>query len=121
MDWACTVKEKYFEAFWVGRKRIEVRRRLPKIAVGDVLFICSKDEVVRCEVSDILTMDKSEAWDIYACLLCIEKPKYYGYLIGVDNVCLVWVKVIEKVTGDDLAKFRSAVGRNPQWFSKVKF
>lgn len=121
MEWACTVKEKYFEAFWVGRKRIEIRKRLPKITVGDVLFICSKNEVMRCEVSDILTMDKNEAWYIYACLLCIEAQKYYEYLQGVDDVNLVWVKVVEMVTGDDLVKFRSAVGRNPQWFSKVKF
>ncbi|MBQ2122753.1 MAG: hypothetical protein II200_02025 [Bacteroidaceae bacterium] len=121
MEWACTVKEEYFEAFLVGRKRIEVRRRLPKIAVGDVLFICGKNEIMRCEVSDILTMDKGETWNIYACLLCIEKQKYYEYLLGVDDVSLVWVKVIEKVTGDELAKFRSAVGKNPQWFSKVKY
>lgn len=121
MKWACTVKEKDFEAFWIGIKRVEVRRRLPKIAVGDDLFICNKDKVIRCEVSDVMTMDKSEAWYIYSCLLCIEKPKYYKYLIGVDDVSLVWVKVIEKVTGNNLAKFRSAVGKNPQWFSKVNF
>ncbi len=121
MYWACTVKRKYFDAIKDSRKRIEVRRRLPKIAMGDDLFICSKDEVIRCRVSDILTMDKSEAWYLYACLFCIEEQKYYEYLLGVDDVSLVWVKVIEKVMGDDLAKFRSAVGRNPQWFSKVNF
>ena len=120
MKWACTVKREYFDAIRDGRKRFEVRKKVPKIAVGDILFVCCKDEVIKCRVESVREMDKREAWYLFACSLCIDECLYYNYLIGYENVYLVGLRKIREVADKELIRFRSSVRRNPQWFCKVK-
>lgn len=121
MEWACTVKRKYFDAIKDGRKRFEVRKRLPKIVVGDILFVCCSDEVIKCRVISVEKRDKREAWYLFACRMCVDEMAYNNYLEGREDVCLIGLRMMRVVAGEELARFRSAVERNPQWFSKVKF
>lgn len=121
MEWACTVKRKYFDAIKDGRKGYEVRKRVPKINLGDVIFICCKNEVLRCRVAGVLTLEKERAWFLYAHKMCIEKKLFDKYLLNIENVSLIKLHVLKVVVGDELAEFRSVVGKNPQWFCKVKF
>lgn len=121
MNWACTVKRKYFDAIKDGRKKYEVRKRVPDIRKGDILFVCCKDEVVKCEVSSTLNLGVQRAWYLYACRMCVDERKYYEYLRQSDEVNLIGLRLIGKVTDKELMRFRSAVSRNPQWFCKVNF
>lgn len=121
MEWACTVKRKYFDAIKGGRKKFEVRRRVPCLKKGDLLFICCGDEVVVCVVVFLLKVNWVKAWHLYRNEMCIDLPAYMDYLEGIDGVNLIRLRVMGSVVGEELTKFRSAVGRNPQWFSKVKY
>ena len=121
MEWACTVKKKYFDAIRDGRKKYEVRKRVPNIRVGDILFICCGSEVIACEVVSVLKMDVEEAWHLYACKMCVERLAYCGYLQGENTVFLIGLNLLEEVTGKYMEVFRSKVNKNPQWFSKVRF
>lgn len=121
MEWACTVKRKYFDAIKDGRKKYEVRKRVPYLNEGDLLFICCGDKVVVCVVVFLLKVDKVKAWHLYKYEMCIDWPEYMDYLEGIDGVNLIRLRVMGSVVGEELKRFRSAVVRNPQWFSKVKY
>lgn len=121
MEWACTVKRKYFEAIKDGRKKYEVRKRVPYLKEGDLLFICCGDEVIVCVVAFLLKVDKVKAWHLYKDKMCIDLPAYMDYLEGIDEVNLVRLRVKGSVVGEELERFRSKIIRNPQWFCKVNF
>ena len=121
MEWACTVNRKYFDAIKGGRKEYVVRKRVPCLKEGDILFICCEDEVIKCEVESLLKMDKKKAWLLYKYEMCIDWIAYMNYVREIDEVNLVGLRVKGSVVGEELKRFRYAVVRNPQWFSKVKF
>lgn len=121
MEWACTVKKEYYDAMIEGRKRLEVRTRVPCIRLGDMLFVCCGNEIIQCKVCSVLKMDVERAWYLYADKMCIDERKYYSYLQGKDVVFLIGLWVVEKLTDEKRKVFRSVVPKNPQWFSKVKF
>lgn len=121
MEWACTVKRKYFDAIKDGRKKYEVRKRVPCLKEGDLLFICCGDEVIVCVVAFLLKVDKVKAWWLYKYEMCIDWIAYNNYVQEINEVNLIRLRVKGSVVGEELERFRSKIVRNPQWFCKVNF
>ena len=121
MEWACTVKRKYFDAIKDGRKKYEIRKKVPCLKEGDVLFICCENDVIKCEVVFLLKVGKVKAWSLYKYEMCIDCIAYNNYVQEINEVNLIRLRRKESVVGEQLKEFRSKVVRSPQWFCKIKY
>lgn len=78
-----SIKPKYAEQIICGRKKIELRKRIPTISTGDMIVFYESTPVKRitlyCEVSDIIKISPAKLWNEYNNLLAIEREHYETY------------------------------------------
>lgn len=121
--WMITLEKRYCQAILDGRKKIEVRTRLPRdIAARDIVLVCMKGTnghvPFSFEIDAVGIFYPNILWDLYQQQLAIEKTDYLAYTKGRPVIYGLHIGQVnrygEGVTIDDFG-----VNRSPQWFTKV--
>lgn len=124
MVWMISLKKKYVDAFLSGKKRVEIRTRLPqKICIGDIV-LCeesgSNGQVVFWfEVTKIYRGSPLFLWEQYHSYLCIELDDYLAYTNGRKTIWGLYVEKIKKIPqGVTIADF--GLSKCPNWFTSIQ-
>lgn len=124
MVWMITLEKKYVDAFLSGKKKIEIRTRLPKnICFGDIILCAesgSNGQVVFWyKVTKIYKGSPQLLWGLYRKKLCIDIGEYIAYTIDRKYVYGLYVEKIKKIPqGITVADF--GLSESPQWFASIK-
>lgn len=124
MIWMITLKKKYVDAFLSGKKKVEIRTRLPKnICMGDIVLCAesgSNGQVVFWfEVTKIYSGPPQFLWQLYHRYLCIKLDDYIAYTRGREYIYGLYVKKIKKIPqGVTIADF--GLSKSPQWFTSIQ-
>lgn len=124
MIWMISLKKKYVDAFLSGKKRVEIRTRLPKnICMGDIVLCAesgSNGQVVFWfEVSKVYRGSPLFLWEQYHRYLCIELDDYLAYANGRKTIWGLYVEKIKKIPqGVTIADF--GLSKSPQWFTSIQ-
>lgn len=124
MVWMITLEKKYVDAFLSGKKKIELRTRLPKnICFGDIVLCAesgSNGQVVFWfEVTEIYRGSPQFLWGQLRNYLCIDIGDYIAYTIDREKVYGLYVEKIKKIPqGITVADF--GLSKSPQWFASIK-
>ena len=123
MVYATTVKSEFAEAIAEGRKRVELRTRIPRwLNVTDYIVVCAKGAGgrVRCwiEVGGVLCLPPITMWYRYESVLGIDWHNYWKYVNECDYVYGLVVRCVYTPSEPmDLGMF--GLGRAPRWFTLV--
>ena len=124
MVWMITLEKKYVDAFLSGKKKIELRTRLPKnISFGDIILCAesgSNGQVVFWfEITKIYKGSPQLLWEMYRKYLCIDIDDYIAYTKDRKNVYGLFLEKIRKIPqGITVADF--GLSKSPQWFASIK-
>lgn len=124
MIWMITLEKKYVDAFMSGKKKIELRTRLPKnICSGDIILCAESGTngqvVFLFKVTKIYKGSPQFLWGLYRNYLCIDIGDYIAYTIDRKNVYGLYVEKIKKIPqGITVADF--GLSKSPQWFASIK-
>lgn len=124
MVWIITIKKKYVDAFLSGKKRVEIRTRLPKeLCSGDVILCAesgSNGQVVFWfEITKVYGGSPQFIWGQLHDYLCMELDDYIAYTSGRKNIYGLYVEKIKKIPqGITVADF--GLSKSPQWFAAVQ-
>ena len=123
MVWIITLEKKYCNAIIDGRKKVEVRTRIPKaLNAGDAVIVCMKGsdgQVPFYFTVDGIGFDSPQRlWNFKSDLMAIDKKDYDEYTKGRDMVFCLHIRHVYKydidVTINDFG-----VRKAPQWFTAV--
>ena len=123
MVWMITLEEKYCYAILDGRKKIEVRTRIPKaLSAGDAVLVCMKG--THGHVPFYFTIDAIAAcsprilWNFNKHQMAIDEADYWAYTKGKNTVYGLRIRkvyqYVSELTIDDFG-----VHKAPQWFTVV--
>ncbi len=123
MTWMITLEEEYCNAILDGRKKIEVRTRIPRTLVaGEAILVCmkgSKGRVPFYFVVDIIVAFSPKAlWFLKKDQLAIDEKDYLEYTKGQSVVYGIFIRTVCKFDNEEnISKF--GVLKPPQWFTEV--
>lgn len=123
MVWMITMEKKYCEAIVDGRKKVEVRTRIPKaIDAGDVVLVCmkgSEDLVPFYFVVDMIEVFFPRLlWALNHRQLAIDEKDYIEYAKRKRMVYGIWIKRVFKYEHEvEISDF--GIIKAPQWFMRV--
>lgn len=123
MVWMITLEKKYCEAIIDGRKKIEIRTRIPKaIDAGDAILVCMKGSnglVPFYFVVDMIGVYSPHLmWSLYHHQLAIDEKGYIEYTEGKRIVYGLRIKRVFKYEHEvNISDF--GVVKAPQWFMYV--
>lgn len=123
MVWMITIEKKYCKAILDGRKKIELRTRIPlSLASGDSVLVCMKGSKGKVPfyfiVDAVINATPRILWDRCHHQLAIDEKDYLEYVKGRSRLYGLRIghvyKYLEEV---NITDFR--VPRAPQWFWAV--
>ena len=123
MVWMITLEKKYCEAIIDGRKKIEIRTRIPRtIVAGDAILVCmkgSKGLVPFYFVIDMIgAFSPHLLWTFNHHQLAIDEKDYLEYTKGKRIVYGIRIKKVYKYDERmNISDF--GVQKAPQWFTYV--
>lgn len=123
MVWMITLEKIYCEAILDGRKKIEIRTRIPKTIVpGDAILVCmkgSKGLVPFYFVVDMIgAFSPHLLWTFNHHQLAIDEKDYIEYTKGKRIVYGIRIKRVFKYEHEvNISDF--GVQKAPQWFTLV--
>ena len=123
MIWMITLEKKYCNAILDGRKKFELRTRIPKnLAAGDTVLVCekgSKGIVPFYFVIDAIAVcSPLVMWSVYHHRLAIDEADYLKYTKGRKFVYGLRIRYVYRYNYEvNISDF--GVPRAPQWFSVV--
>lgn len=123
MKWLMTIEKKYIQEILAGRKRIELRTRIPRdMGRGDYLFVVEKGSggliVLKMKVVAINRLHPSLMYNSYRDMLCIEKEDYFRYVMGRTFVYGILLSEVEKLKSPVPCN-TLGIQRPPHWFVDV--
>lgn len=123
MVWMITLEKKYCEAIIDGRKKIEIRTRIPKTIVpGDAILVCMKGAkglVPFYFVVDLIGVFSPRLlWSFNHQELAIEEKDYIEYTKGKRIVYGIRIRRVFKYEHEvNISDF--GVQKAPQWFKFI--
>ena len=123
MVWMITLEKKYCNAILEGRKKIEIRTRIPKtIIAGDAILVCmkgSKGLVPFYFVVDLIAAFSPRAlWIFNHQQLAIDEKDYLEYTKGKRIVYGIRIQKVYQYDHEiNISDF--GVLKAPQWFTLV--
>lgn len=123
MVWMITLEKKYCNAILEGRKKIEIRTRIPRtIVAGDAILVCmkgSKGHVPFYFVVDIIAAFSPRAlWYFNHDQLAIDEKDYIEYTKGKRIVYGIRIRKVYKYDHEiNISDF--GVLKAPQWFTFI--
>lgn len=123
MIWMITIEEKYCNAILDGRKKIEIRTRIPgALSAGDLILVCmggSKGCVPFFFVIDsVVAFTPTALWMFNKHQLAIDEKDYLEYTKAHGVVYALHIGFVYRY-----ARLRTiydfGVRKAPQWFTKV--
>lgn len=118
-----TLEEKYCKAILDGRKKIEVRTRIPKaLTPGDAVLVCMKGSKGKVPfyftVDAIICCSPRLLWFSCHNQLAIDERDYLEYIKGHSRMYGLRIRqVYQYIPDEDISTFR--VNKAPQWFTCV--
>ncbi|MBQ2673824.1 MAG: hypothetical protein IJG07_03970 [Prevotella sp.] len=123
MVWMITLEKKYCEAIIDGRKKIEIRTRIPKIiSPGDAILVCMKGSngivPFYFVVDTIGVFSPRLLWSSNHQELAIEEKDYFEYTKGKQIVYGIRIRRVFKYEHEvNISDF--GIQKAPQWFKFV--
>lgn len=123
MAWMITLEKKYCKAILEGRKKIEVRTRIPRtIVAGDFVLVCmkgSKGRVPFYFVVDIAAAFSPRVlWIFNHQQLAIDEKDYLEYTKGKKIVYGLRIRHVYRFYHEmNISDF--GLLKAPQWFTQV--
>lgn len=123
MTYIVSIHPQYCDHIFAGRKTFEVRSRIPRLNVGDIIFVYATAPISKVvgyfEVSGVLQLPPMVAWEAFQSFLQITPADFGFYTQGLTQVFLVQIGRTYKY---DPTISLSAYGLKsaPQWFVKLK-
>lgn len=123
MTWMITLEEEYCNAILEGRKKIEVRTRIPRtIVAGDLVVVCMKGSKGRVpfffEVDCVVAFSPKALWVFNKHQLAIAEKDYLEYTKGRSVVYALHIRYVYRykrlLTISDFG-----VRKAPQWFTEI--
>ncbi len=113
-----SIRSKFVEAIFAGKKTIELRRHAPKVAVGTpvVVYSSGRDMAIRghAVIGEILTADPESLWDLVGNETGLSKAEYDLYFAGAERAFAIPLESIsEGARQVSLAALRAEHGLEP--------
>ena len=126
-----SIKPKYVKSIISGKKTVELRRRIPKIKKGDLVFIYSTSPVKAIQaysfVDKIVSKEPEELWNEVESISGVSKKEFDNYYKGKFIGYGIYLKdiepIIKPISLDDLRE-KFEISNPPQSFrylSKSQF
>lgn len=123
MVWMITLEKKHCEAIIDGRKKIVIRKTIPKnVAAGDAILVCMKGSKGRVplffEVDIIAYFSPKVLWAFDEHQLAIDKKDYFEYTKGKNIVYGIRIRRVYRYNHEvNISDF--GIQKVPQWFTYV--
>lgn len=123
MNYLVSIHPHYCDEIFSGRKNFEVRSRIPRLNVDDVIFVYATAPISKVVghfvVSGILQLPPMIAWESFKSYLQITPLDFGVYTQGLTQVFLIQIgKTFKYETPSTLSEF--GIKSAPQWFVKLK-
>lgn len=123
MKYLVSIHPHYCDEIFAGHKTFEVRSRIPRLNVDDVIYVYATAPISKVVghfiVSGILQLPPMIAWEGYKSYLQITPLDFGIYTQGLSQVFLVQIgKTFKWETPSSLSEF--GIKSAPQWFIKLK-
>jgi len=122
-----SIRPKYANLIFSGLKTHELRRKIPNVSSGDVIVVYSSSPEKRMKgivrVKKVITLSKSNLWDLVAKSSGVSKAEFYEYFKGLSEANAIELEVEKELeNGADLEAMRCRVNgfRPPQNYSYIR-
>lgn len=123
MIWMITLEEEYCNAILDGRKKIEIRTRIPgALAAGDPILVCLKGSKGRVPfffvIDSVVAFTPQALWSFNKHQLAIDKKDYLEYTKGQGVVYALHISFVYRYERS-FTIYDFGVRKVPQWFTEV--
>lgn len=120
------VKKPYLDAIIDGRKKYEIRTRVPReLSKGDWIFLVESGSGGKIQaaarVDRVLLVSQDWFYDKHAPELCISREDYYNYTLRRGYQFIYAISFSQVTDGRQRRDYISKLGlkRTPQWFQRI--
>ena len=123
MTWCISLKPEYASAIMEGRKKIEVRTRLPKyLSGGDRVFVCVTGTKGKIPFSFKVAWwgmgRPKRTWRLFKKDMCVSLSEFDRYTSGRSWVCLMGIENVQ-ICYHPLSVDELGLKTSPLWFARV--
>ena len=125
-DIMISVQSRFINGILAGTKRVELRRRAPRIAPGTRIWLYDKAPVASVRavatLATVETLSPDILWERYKTTLGLSYDEYKAYLFGCDQATTLLLKYaspIRPVSLDQLRRLRVNF-QPPQFYLKIQ-
>lgn len=124
-DILISVQSRFINSMLAGTKRVELRRRAPRIGAGTRIWIYDKAPVAAVRAVAILatveTMPPKILWGRYETTLGLSSDEYYKYVAGCDQATALSLKHVSPIRPVSLEQMRrlSRTFHPPQFYLRM--
>ena len=107
-----SVRGRFIDGMLAGTKRVELRRRAPRIAAGTRIWIYEKAPIATVRAVAVLAMVETMApevlWDRYATTLGLLHNEYQKYLSGCELATALSLEQVAPIIPISLRQLRES-------------
>lgn len=123
-EWVIAIRPAYSRQIFAGTKLVELRRRAPRWAPGQVVHVYESSPTMalvgRIVVGRIVTASPDEIWQRYAAVAGIDHAGYDTYMRGAATCAAIELATAELLDPVPLAVLRARGFTPPQSWCRVR-